>query len=717
MRKVIYLSALLFLFSFTLRAQIAYQDALDLAALNPVPDDSDRVLIPVANAVKAAEILKKYTDKTTYGEIQQEFSTNPFLRLPKVNAQSSSSITASAAKLFSGVAGLDVTTQAEGIALFMISRAKEELTISFFNRFKKCVEENPEIAVLFPKTASTLEHLLSYHYPEMLPALQNAFYDDLNALPNHVDDVLELPRYRELLLYFPEIRVAIHSIRIIHQLEDGDAHLYEVIDQFAALSEWDDRYASVSLKNVGNSVRLGNIISQSLLDNTRWVSISNILSLVENKVAFEIYLGLIYQQVKNEKITFVDANEKSIPFTDIMKNNRETLIIFQMQLTEFIQLADKVENIAVDIKEKQQAHEKLTNDDYYTYISAGIDVVEYSFGLVKLFNAQFLADDYVKIMRSGNDLYKNIFKKEYSAAVVNAVDIFKGISGVVEKDKNTRITNDLKKVNTSDVAAIPDADVKKVVTAIQTSGKATDEDVEVLQANAGIIEKLNSKGIIPQAVALIKNDIEKLEKIIPEVSKYGLFMSNVANAKTPDEVKNAIEAAVLPVGSSSIKKNSQWNVSVQSYLGAYWSNNAGGAIDRAWNSKFGVVAPIGISASYGFKKWGSASVFASLLDLGAIVDYHLKYDSVSAGGTKTVETSKNYQIKLGQIFSPGGYIVYGFPFNLPLSIGFGGQYGPGLSKVQADGTTVVDNPYWRWSAFLAVDIPLFNIFNREGKKK
>ncbi|HEY9049057.1 MAG TPA: hypothetical protein VIN08_24320 [Ohtaekwangia sp.] len=712
-RNILYLSLALVLFILPgiVRAQIAYQDAWDLAALNPVIDNG-QVLFPIGAHKKAAEILKKYTNKTTYAEIQSEFTANPFIELAVDNSQSSSTITAGAAKLFAGAANLDITTQAEGIALFMISRAKEELTISFFNRFKKCVEENPEIAVLFPKTAGTLEHLLSYHYPEMLPALQNAFYDDLNALPNHIDDVLELPRYRELLLNFPEVRIAIHSIRIVQQLESGDAHLYEIIDQFAKLEEWDDAHASIHLKNAGNSVRLGNIISQSLLSNTRWVSVSDILSLVQDKIAFEIYLGLIYQQVKNENITFLNAAGNATSFTDVMKNNQETLIIFQMQLTEFIQLADKVENTAADIRDKRTRNEKLTNEDYYTYISAGIDVIEYSFGLVKLFNEQFAADDYIKMMRNGNDLYKNIVKKEYSAAITNAVNIFKIISDVVGKDKEAAIKTDLAKL---DPATISDAEIKAIVTDAKGASQLDDKKLKMLASKKSELRKLNVNGIISRAIALI--NIDSLQKIIPEISKYGLFIANVANAKTPEEVQQVIEAAVLPVGSSSIKKNSQFNVSVQSYLGAYWSSNAGGAIDRAWNSKFGVIAPIGISASYGFKKWGSASVFATLLDLGAIVDYHLKYDSVSTGGTKTVATSKNYQIKLGQIFSPGGYIVYGLPFNLPLSIGFGGQYGPGLSKIEADGRTVVDNPYWRWSAFLAVDIPLFNIFNREGKKK
>jgi hypothetical protein len=50
-----------------------------------------------------------------------------------------------------------------------------------------------------------------------------------------------------------------------------------------------------------------------------------------------------------------------------------------------------------------------------------------------------------------------------------------------------------------------------------------------------------------------------------------------------------------------------------------------------------------------------------------------------------------------------------FPYNLPLSLGVGAQYGPGLSKIEAGDNTVVTNPSWRWNIFLAVDIPFFTL--------
>jgi hypothetical protein len=156
------------------------------------------------------------------------------------------------------------------------------------------------------------------------------------------------------------------------------------------------------------------------------------------------------------------------------------------------------------------------------------------------------------------------------------------------------------------------------------------------------------------------------------------------------------------------------NISFQSYLGAFYTTSKRpGSLEGTWSDQFGVTAPIGISWTPGFFSWGkvgSLSINATLLDIGAIVDYRLnRVPSPIDSSTSTI--TKEYKIELGQIFSPGLHLVYGLPFNLPLSLGFGGQYGPGLSKVEVGGT-VVGNPSWRWNIFFAVDLPLFNLANK-----
>jgi hypothetical protein len=83
-------------------------------------------------------------------------------------------------------------------------------------------------------------------------------------------------------------------------------------------------------------------------------------------------------------------------------------------------------------------------------------------------------------------------------------------------------------------------------------------------------------------------------------------------------------------------------------------------------------------------------------NLGSIVDYQLNNDS----------TGVNQKIKLANIFSPGGYLVYGLFGNLPLSVGYEYQYGPRLFKVSQDQLLLTDKPGWRHNLFFTVDIPL-----------
>jgi hypothetical protein len=222
-----------------------------------------------------------------------------------------------------------------------------------------------------------------------------------------------------------------------------------------------------------------------------------------------------------------------------------------------------------------------------------------------------------------------------------------------------------------------------------------------------------------------KLNIDHLEGTIEFIRKYGLFIANMVQAKTPEEVQSVIEAAVLPVGSSSLKKHSDFNISVQSYLGASYNFSFKDNPTNAWDGKVNVTAPIGISFSHGFNKGGSISAFVSLIDIGAIVDYEIKQDTTftrsisnSAIDTTmiaTVNKKNDYKVELGQIFSPGLFLVYGAPWDIPLSLMIGCQYGPGLISISDENTSFV-KPSLKWVASITVDIPWFTLSNTDKKK-
>ena len=525
--------------------------------------------------------------------------------------------------------GMDVTKVANALANIMISHAKQELTIAFFNRFKKFSDENPEFRILFPKTTSNLQMLLSYKYTEMLPALRNGFFEDINNITLHLDDVMLLPKYRPLLQKFPEVRIAVNSLRLAQELTSGDINAADAISQFALMEDWDS-FSQPEIKNMGNALELAALFSESLRETsgTVWVTPATASSLFKDDAALNIYLGLLYQQCVMNNIQFVTEG-KTVLFADIMKQYAPTIELFHNKITEFVTLAHNLQ----DAKD---------NNNSYDYINASIDVVDYLFGLAGLFDEKIDGGAYLDIARNANSIFKDINNKQYNQAVTDAFNLLTDVSNLLGSQ---------------------------------------------------------------QAESDFSNFIEGARP-------YALFMANVINAKSEDEIEAALESVILPVGSSYVKKYSKFNFAVQSYLGARYSTGSSKTISGAWGDDFGVSAPIGLAVSWGFKKAGAITLFAPLIDLGAIVDYKLDTETTTnPDGSTSTTGNKDYKIELGQLFSPGAYIVYGLPYNIPLSLGFGGQYGPGLSKVSDSAVDVNNNPYWRWSIFLSVDIPLFNLRN------
>lgn len=719
---------MLIFISSTVFSQTPFYDAIKLkkyvnanGRIGGIPGDRDGHIRILRNYLPNEAGL---TDRQVLDSLDKR--QNPFLDTLIVSGGGAGLANKSAkllSRISSSVSGIDVTTIANGVSMLMIDRAKQELTVTFFNRFKKFAEENPEFNVLFPKTTDNLDRLLAYKYPEMLPALRTGFFEDLNKLTYNLDDVLELPRYKALLINFPEVRVAIRSIRLVHEIESGESNAAEVLNKFAAYQEWNEPGASGEFSNFGNSVKLAAIFSQSLRSDTiiaknnkAWVSIKYAKqNLLNDPVTLQIYLGLLYQQVKNQSIHW-KVNGVDTYFTSIMRENKDNIFLFENKITEFIELAEHAEELTKDLKTKKESKIAFTNDDYYNYIDASMDIIEYGLSIAHLFDRQINVKAYTVVARKSNDLYRHIYKKEYTQAFSNGMDILTSINTMLNTEQvalwNTVYTRFSSRFTPS----------KK----IPSFSKLKDNDLATIKA---ILSEYEAKPVpdrvlinqLKKLIALYSTqaNVEKFGGVISELTKYGFFMANITSAETSEEVKDILDNAILPVGSSSIKKNSTVNVAVQSYLGAYARmGELNYQTNSAWSDRLGVIAPVGISLSTSLKKGGSLSLFGSLFDIGAIVDYQLKKDSVITTNGSTEEVLvKDYKIELGQILSPGGYLVYGFHGNIPLSIGWGGQYGPGLSKINEDNTTIFNNPQWRWNVFLSVDIPFFNLANKTKSYK
>ena len=696
---------------------IAYYDALTLANCETV------------NTNLVLEILNFYNGRTKIRDtnIFYEYKNNTFIygyiendkKCYKGTLQKG--ISGFGFKgMASQVGGLDVSNIANGMAEFMIERAKQELTITFFDRFKNFVDENQEVQILFPKTTEMLKRLLSYKYPEILPALRTSFYDDLTSLTTNMNRVLELPRYEALLKNFPEIRIAVRSLGLIEELKTGQVHPSEILEQFAEFPEWKDKNSSDGIKNIGSSLQLASMISQSLRSNAEslyaWVSTSDFRKLMKDKKAFDIYLGLLYQQVYKSNIILYLKNKPPLPFSQIMLNQKDFLSLFQKELNRFLLISGQVRAAYEDIIYKQNNHTKITNEDYYNYINTSIDLIEYCFEIANIFYPESILTDYTSLARKANDLFKYCYQEQYAQAIMTTTDIYLKVHELIANRKEI--------IKDTGIAALrrfgspPDELKESIAYLIQNKpGKLTQDQLSKV-SQAVNNSALDTNDISKIQLLLAMNSEDRFFSIIAKITKYGLFMANMTSAKSPEEVKSVIESAALPVGSSSIKKYSRFNIAVQSYLSVYYKLNEGNTIPTSWSDKFGFSGPIGVSFSKGFKKGGSLSLMCSVFDLGAIIDYQITQDSVPvSGGAQTAVVNKDYKVELGQIISPGVFLVYGAAWNIPISLGLGAQYGPGLGKITSTGTTVVNNPEWRFLLFLGVDIPLFNMFTVSKKNE
>jgi len=684
--------------------QIAFHDALKLQNYCQLDTSDNRIVINVAHSA-VPPIISHYAPGGKF-----DFSDNPFVKLG-AEPQFIKPEDLDYPNLLSGVFGLDVSNLSRGLSLFLIDRAKQELNAAFFNRLKNHFKNYHELTALFPKTTKSLSTLVSNHYSEMLPALRVSFHEDLKHIPVNFDEVLSLPKYREFLNELPEIRLVIRSLRLANKIDDGSMNPAEIITSLSRFPEWEEDFNPDKpyIKNFGVSIKLAEIFSASLRSddsNRVWITAKQFEAMNSDRVHFQIYLGLIYQQIKNGDLLFYTVKEElgiitpgeEVPITDLLVNKTDIIFSIQNQLSKFIDLAQRVDKSIGQIREHSGENgSKPSADELYQYYNTAIDIVDFSVEVTNAIKPNNIdIDTPLKLLRTATDIYLNCSLENYTAAISDVVVVLEEINKLFN-EKNSDVIRSKKDLTES--LKVEEKKLKK-------DGKKKEEI-----SNNATVSDFKKKIALTDSTARY---IESFDNSIKFIRKYGLFIANVVEAEDAEGVKAAIESAVLPVGSSAIKKNSSWNISVQANLGAMFAFNTPSTMTNAWDAPLRLTAPIGISFNTGFRKGGSLGLNLVVLDVGAIVDYELSMDTVSTTNGNG-SASVDYSIKLGQIFSPGAFLSYGLPCNIPIALSFGAQYGPGLARIESGGSTIVQSG-WRYGITLTVDIPLFTVFNREMMK-
>jgi hypothetical protein len=465
------------------------------------------------------------------------------------------------------------------------------------------------------------------------------------------------------------------------------------------LNEYPPEYLDSLNLNWKGAIQTLQLISASLRDtvdnkdSAYWVSPRQVRNLVKDSIAFRIYLGLIYQQVKTrtDTIKFRSSTNSSQTLLSILDkvavHYQQSYTAYGNYITHVSEKASIISSL-INNSHNEEENDSIAIQKYYNYYIATLNLLEQCTEISTLpyFKDIIpgLADSlkgYFAIARSTANLVMEVRMKSYSSAITSAAHIY-----------------DLVKANPAERDISAAEDLKKKKNGEEKKSAAASKNMTM---EYHILDTRNY------------------------LFKFGSFMAAMATAKTPDDVEKAVEAVALPTGSSRVKRETTTNVALNVYTGLYAGNEVIKDVDPdkllAKFNSFGLTVPIGISFSKGhrFLPWPlselnafetkagwSSSLFVSLVDLGAVAAYRVANDSIDQVPS----------IQLEDIFSPGIFWSIGIPKS-PISINAGVQVGPNLRKVDSEVNEYANNIYTRFSISVCVDLPVLNLYTKSRFEK
>ncbi len=232
--------------------------------------------------------------------------------------------------------------------------------------------------------------------------------------------------------------------------------------------------------------------------------------------------------------------------------------------------------------------------------------------------------------------------------------------------------------------------------------KITDKTLAVFDQYKSFAQVLSTKDYAKIIPLLYANYGNYLSFNLNTLRKLN-FLTDLVTVNSAKEMEEMLQSYALPIGSASIKRNSNFNLSLNGYVGlTYGSEKAYGSISNQVKNNVGLSAPIGLSTT--FAK-GTTTMFVSFVDLGSIVNQRLNNDTVSYTN-----------LRFEHFFNPGLGLFYNFK-KLPISTGLHFSYIPNLRtiKYQSGAATITEanRSVTRLNWSLLVDLPFFTLANRK----
>jgi hypothetical protein len=656
-------------------AQIGYYDAIALS--NYVDPATHQFKNDTISLAAVCDILKNYCAmlpaETSYNNVIKAITTdnaanqdyNPIIApyFGIIREGVGSVVTGKTKSLASSIGNLDVTSFADGLAKFLVARAQEELNVAFFRKFQDYLRSYPEVKVIFPATYEMVNQISAYQYATFLPALRSCFHQDMNAFSTNLIKLRNL-----MTIDCPQGDTTCQSrIKAIHTFLQDDP--------------------------VGRTFVAGLLVSDNLIKGNNAVEILDMLA--NDEVCFEK----------------TDNFSNSIRFVNLLSNS--------LRSTEDGELWVN----------KNQINKLMGKEDplkLYLGLLLASDNMQPSSVVFTTREGEKI--QLATILKSTNDHFDQFsrFRNNLKELGYWAAEVSLNAKTIRQQDGKE---NDATIIMYADYASAFSSLLKQGVTFFNAENPPLANDVHLFTsvldnavASCYDIKSENYTALVLHTSGILDTMLKKNYPFRKDYLKYGNFMANIIEADNSDEVKAAIDAAVLPVGSSSIKRETFSNISLNAYIGPMAGIEYLPGLNGDQTAPVvGVTAPLGIAFNWGnigngkrnkslnevellkkSKRGGqSISLFIPLIDVGALATFRIGDDSSHVAS----------EVELANIIAPGLYGYWGFG-KVPVSIGIGGQIGPQLRKINAEDVNVDKNFYIRFGLNVVVDIPFFNFYTR-----
>lgn len=721
MKKTCLLLTFILSFSGLIYAQPAFKDASDLSGLvENGKFKNDAKALNKIGTVLNNYLTEKKDSTSSYLSVFMEYMNpgsvdyNPYIAslIPDpLNSPSGAErfeVTEDRS-LLSTSSGINVPMIADGIAKFLVERFKEEMTINFFNRFKDKLNdpEMAELKIMFPKTFETLNAIDKdvYQFALYMDMLRDAFEKDMRALPVNLFKLLRSDQFQAVLDSDPMVKNVLNIGVDIAEGIMNKEHPGEMIENMnmrhiMAFKNPDLTSTMVFFKEMSQSFKSGE-------GDNYWLSADLVKDHIEDTTTLKLYLGLLYQNERIECKNIQKQYGASVVYNMMdtigYRNFEKFLSMFQ----SFINISASIESVVEKMREDRG--QEITYLDVYDYYSYTIQILEECVVIyedVTEENAPRELTLSIYAAKTTGQIYLDAGQRNYVSAVVNSIalldTLFQPAFTAKYFEKNKLTVADTSLLNTKSYSGFKKqvADFEKLSNDSTYKLKSSAKEIKEFMA---AIKDRELKTKITHLYHYYK--LTKLDNFLSVFMKYGNFAASIAQAKTSDEVKDIIKAAVLPPGSSAAKTYSSFSIALNAYVGVSAGHEFHNQSRQAFNS-LALWAPIGVSFNYGFgekakKIVGTLGLNVTIIDLGALVSFRLDDDS----------TDVLPQFNAQNLLAPGAYITLGRWFNTPLTLGFGAQYGPQLRTISATGADVTGG-YWRLNLTLSCDIPFFYMYRR-----